>query len=156
MVKIGSTKITIMKRNLVVALTFIFATTFIGCSKDEDKSSTPSVVGKWRAEKFDYYTDGQFIETETIVEDNPSCPDNIEFKSNGTYIDIDNDVNCNSVVQDSGTYVFNGTTITYTAEGTSSIGTVISLTTTDMKIDFTETSLEGVVFKNVGYFKRIN
>ena len=61
-----------------------------------------------------------------------------------------------TTVDASGTYNYNGTSITSTSGGTTDITTVISLTSTDMKTDFTETSSNGTVFKNVGYFKKIN
>ena len=146
----------IMKRRIVLALTFVFATTFIGCSSDDNGTSTASIVGKWRTEKFDYYIDGQFEETDITVEENESCPDNIEFKSNGTYVVLDYDAACTATAEDSGTYDFNGTTVTYGAEGMLDTGTVIQLTATEMIVDFTETSSQGVEFKNVGYFKRMD
>lgn len=144
-----------MKRRIVLALAFVFATTLIGCGSDDSGSSNISIVGKWKTEKFDYYRNGQFEETQIIVEENASCPDNVEFKSDGTYVVLELDADCNDLVDDSGTYEFNGTTITYTSDGFVSKGTVMSLNATDMKVDYTETALDGVVYKNVGYFKRI-
>lgn len=145
-----------MKKNLLLTLTFVFVTTLIGCSKDEDSNSSLKVVGKWRTVKFEYYTDGVLDQTETTVEENSSCPDYIEFKENDTYVVIDNDANCNATADENGTYVYNGTTISTTSGGSTDISTVITLTNTDLKIDFTETSSGGTVFKNVGYFKKIN
>lgn len=130
--------------------------TLISCNKDDDNNSNSTIVGKWRTVKFEYYTDGVLEETETTVEENSSCPDYIEFKDNGTYVVIDNDENCNSRVYENGTYVFDGTTISTTSGGTTDFSTVITLTSTDLKTDFTETSSDGTVFKNVGYFKKIN
>ena len=151
-------KIIIMKKNLLLTLTLIVVTTLIGCSKDDDNNSnsSPTIVGKWRTIKFEYYTNGVLDETETIVEENSSCPDYIEFKDNGTYVVIDNNATCNSTADESGTYVYNGTTISTTSGGSTDISTVITLTNTDLKTDFTETSSGGTVFKNVGYFKKIN
>ena len=145
-----------MKKYLIAVLTIAFLATSISCSKDDDESSTQSIVGKWRTEKFDYYTDGQFNETEITVEENSTCPEYSELKANGDYEWIDKDVECVSSIDESGTYVFNGTTLTNNSNGSITIGTVKSLTTTDLKIEFTETSSEGVVYKNVGYFKKIN
>ena len=156
MVRNGKGKIEIMKKNLLLALSIVFVTTLIGCSNDEDNNSSPTIVGKWRTVKYEYYTDGVLDETETTVEENSSCPDYIEFKDNGTYVVIDNDVNCNSTADESGTYVYNGTTISTTSGGSTDVSTVITLTNTDLKTDFTETSSGGTVFKNVGYFKKIN
>lgn len=144
-----------MKKKLVLAAAFVFATTLIGCGSDDNNTSTPSLVGKWRAEKFDYYRNGQFEETQIIEEENASCPDNVEFKTNGTFVALELDADCNASVDDSGTYTFDGTTITYNS-GLSPSGIVISLNATDLKVDFTVTSSEGVVYKNVGYFKRMN
>jgi hypothetical protein len=146
----------IMKKSLLLTLTLILVTTLIGCSKDDDNNSSPTLVGKWRTVKFEYYTNGVLDETETIVEENSTCPDYIEFKTNGTYVVINNNANCNSTADDSGTYVYNGTTIATTSAGSTDTSIVISLTNTDLKIDFTETSSDGTVFKNVGYFKKIN
>ena len=135
-------------------MTIVFATTFLSCSKDE--TSTSSIVGKWKTEKFDYYENGQFQGTDITVEDNSNCPDYVEFKTNGSYESIEKDANCASMVDESGTYVLNGTTLTYNSSSSSNIVTVTSLTATDLKIEFIETSSQGVVFKNVGYFKKIN
>ena len=147
-----------MKKNLFLSLTLVFVTTLIGCSKDDDNNSnsSPTIVGKWKNVKFEYYTDGVLVETETIVEENSSCPDYIEYKDNGTYVVIFNDANCNSTADENGTYVYNGTTLSNTSGGSTDISTVITLTNTDLKTDFTETSSDGTVFKNVAYFKRIN
>jgi hypothetical protein len=74
-----------------------------------------------------------------------------------TYVVINNDINCNSTADENGTYVYNGTTISSTsAGGSTDITTVITLTNSDLKTDFTETSSGGTVFKNVAYFKKIN
>ncbi len=146
----------IMKKSLLLTLTLILVTTLIGCSKDDDNNSSPTLVGKWRTVKFEYYTNGVLDETETIVEENSTCPDYIEFKTNGTYVVINNNANCNSTADESGSYVYNGTTIATTSAGSTDTSIVISLTNTDLKIDFTETSSDGTVFKNVGYFKKIN
>lgn len=143
-----------MKKKVLLTLSIVFATTFLSCSKDE--TSTSSIVGKWRTEKFDYYVNGQFQETQITVEDNSNCPDYVEFKTNGNYESIKKDINCIASVDESGTYVFNGTTLTYNSSGSSNIVTVTSLTATDLKIEFTETSSQGAVFKNVGYFKKTN
>lgn len=46
--------------------------------------------------------------------------------------------------------------IAITLGGSTDTSIVILLTNTDLKIDFTETSSGGTVFKSVGYFKKIN
>ena len=145
-----------MKKNLLLKLTFVLTLIFTGCSNDDDNNSNPTIIGKWKTVKFEYYTNGVLDETVTSVEDNSTCPDYIEFKDNGTYVVINNDVNCNSTADESRTYVYNGTTISTTSAGSTDISTVILLTNTDLKTDFTETSSGGIVFKNVGYFKKIN
>ena len=158
MVKNGKGKIKIMKKNLLLALSIVFVTTLIGCSNDEDNNSnsSPTIVGKWKNVKFEYYTNGVLDETVNVVEENSSCPDYIEYKDNGTYVVIFNDANCNSTADENGTYVYNGTTLSKTSGGSTDISTVITLTNTDLKTDFTETSSDGTVFKNVAYFKKIN
>ena len=145
-----------MKKNMLLKLTFVLTLIFTGCSNDDDNNSNPTIIGKWKTVKFEYYTNGVLDETVTTVEDNSTCPDYIEFKDNGTYVVINNDANCNSTADESGTYVYNGTTISTTSAGSTDISTVILLTNTDLKTDFTETSSGGIVFKNVGYFKKIN
>jgi hypothetical protein len=145
-----------MKKLLLLKLTFVLTLICTGCSNDDDNNSTTSIVGKWRTEKFDYYTDNQFDNTEITVEENSTCPDYIEFKTNGNYESIDKDVDCVTSVDESGTYTFNGTTLTNNSNGSITTGTVTYLTTTDLKIEFIETSLGGTIFKNVGYFKKIN
>lgn len=145
-----------MKKKLVAILTLALTTTFLSCGTDDAITSSPSIVSKWKTVKIESYTNGVLVETTNVVEDNSACPDYVEFKSNGTYISIENDANCNSTADDSGTYVFNGTNITYVSNGSTDTLTVIELTDTDLKTDFTETTTEGIVFKNVIYFKRIN
>lgn len=147
-----------MKKNLLLSLTLIIVTTFIGCSKDDDNNpnSSPTIVGKWRAVKFEYYTNGVLDQTVNVVEDNSNCPDYGEYKDNGTYVVILNDANCNSTADENGTYVYNGTTLSKTSGGSTDIATVITLTNTDLKTDLTETSLDGTVFKTVASLKRIN
>ena len=120
------------------------------------RSALTGQLNRQRPLKFEYYTNGVLDETVTTVEDNSTCPDYIEFKDNGTYVVINNDVNCNSTADESGTYVYNGTTISTTSGGSTDVSTVITLTNTDLKTDFTETSSDGTVFKNVASFKRIN
>ena len=158
MVRNGKGKIKIMKKNLLLALSIVFVTTLIGCSNDEDNNSNsnPTIVGKWKNVKFEYYTNGVLDETVNVVEENSSCPDYIEYKDNGTYVVIFNDANCNSTADENGTYVYNGTTLSKTSGGSTDISTVITLTNTDLKTDFTETSSDGTVFKNIASFKRIN
>lgn len=145
-----------MKKNVLFTLTLVLVTTFIGCSKDDDNSSSSSIVGKWKAVKFEYYINGVLDNTEIVVEDNSNCPDYVEFKSNGTFIEIENDANCNASTYDSGSYVFNGTNITFNTANETTSQPVLSLTQTDMKTEFTETSIDGTVFKNVAYRKKIN
>lgn len=146
-----------MKKNLLLKLTFILTLIFTGgCSNNDDNNSNPTIVGKWKAVKFEYYTNGVLDETVNVVEDNTNCPDYVEFKSNGTYVSIENDANCNSTADENGTYVYNGTTIATTSAGSTNVSTVILLTNTDLKTDLTETSSGGIVYKNIGYFKKIN
>ena len=91
-----------MKKNLLLKLTFVLTLIFTGCSNDDDNNSNPTIIGKWKTVKFEYYTNGVLDETVTTVEDNSNCPDYIEFKDNGTYVVINNDVNCNSTADESG------------------------------------------------------
>lgn len=145
-----------MKKKLLVTLTLAFVTTFISCSKNDGENSTPTIVGKWRAEKFDYYINGQLNETVIKVEDNLNCSDYVEFKSNNTYLSIENNANCNSTVDESGTYIYDGTNLTTNSNGSSETLTVMSLTSSDLKYDLTETSSGGITYKTVGYLKKIN
>jgi hypothetical protein len=156
MVRNGKGKNKIMTKNLLLVLSIVFVTTLIGCSNDEDNNSSMTIVGKWRAVKFEYYTDGVLDETVNVVEDNSNCPDYVEFKSNGTYVSIENDASCNSTADENGTYVYNGITLSSTTGGTTDVYTVIQLTNTDLKFDFTETSSGGTVYKNVAYYKKVN
>ena len=144
-----------MTKKLILSLFTISA--LVGCNNDDDSKSTPTLVGKWKAIKFEYYKDGVFEYTENIVDDNPTCPDYIEFKKDGSYISIENDENCNTTSDEAGVYTSNETTITTTVGGYTEVTTIISLTNTDLKTDFTETSSQsGSVYKSVGYFKKIN
>lgn len=145
-----------MKKNLFLTLTLVLATAFIGCSKDDNNSSSSSIVGKWKTVKFEYFTDGVLVDTEIVVEDNSSCPDYLEFKSNGTYVAIENDASCNAITDESGSYLYNGATITANSGGASATYTVISFTGNELKTEFTETSSDGTVFKNVAYRTKIN
>lgn len=147
-----------MKKNLLLTLILIIITTLIGCSKNDDNNSnsSPTIVGKWRSVKLEFYENDVLSLTNNYVEDNSNCPDYDEYKDNGTYVIIFNDANCNSTVSQNGTYVHNGTTLSETSGGSTIISKVITLTNTDLKIEFTENSPHGTVFKYVNYYKRIN
>lgn len=145
-----------MKTSALITLTLVSVLIFTSCNKDnDDQSETQSIVGKWRTVKFDYYVNGAFDETQTTVEENSTCPDYVEFKANDTYVVIENDANCNATADESGTYEFNGTNIITNSNGSTETSTVISLTNTDLKIDFTDSS-GGTEYKSVGYFKKVN
>ena len=85
-----------------------------------------------------------------------NCSDYVEFKSNNTYLSIENNANCNSTVDESGTYIYDGTNLTTNSNGSSETLTVMSLTSSDLKYDLTETSSGGITYKTVGYLKKIN
>lgn len=145
-----------MKKKLLVSLTLVLTLTFMGCSKDDGNSSNSTIVGKWKAVKFEYYTNGVLDEEDIVVEDNSSCPDYLEYKSNGTYVSIENDASCNSITDESGSYVYNGSNITVNSGGLTAAYTVVSFTGNELKTEFTETSSDGTVFKNVAYRTKIN
>ncbi|ELM3651473.1 hypothetical protein RYR30_002473 [Flavobacterium psychrophilum] len=151
-------KIIIMKKNLLLTLTLIIITTLIGCSKNDDNNSnsSPTIVGKWREVKFESYKNDVLDQTNNYIEDNSNCPDYDEYKDNGTYVVVFNDVNCNSTIKQNGTYVHNGITLSLTSGGSTNISKVTKLTNTDLIIEFTENSSDGNVFKEVEYYKRIN
>ena len=156
MVKIDKGKLKIMKKKLLVSLTLVLTLAFMGCSKDENNSSTATIVGKWKTVKGEYYTNGLLVNEEIVVEDNSNCPDYLEFKSNGTYVSIFNDASCNSTTDEIGSYIFNGTTIIINSGGFTANYTVVSFTGNELKTEFTETSSDGTVYKDVIYRTKIN
>ncbi len=148
----------IMKNYLVSALALLSVSLFTGCSKDDDNVATPepTIVGKWKAVKYEDYLNNTLVNTENAIEDNNSCPDYLDFKANAAYEYIDKDGDCVATVDDSGTYTFNGSILTLNIinDGTYTVK-VTKLTNTEIVFESTETLQNGDTKKEVEYFTKL-
>jgi hypothetical protein len=147
-----------MKNYLVAALALLSVSLFTGCSKNDDNVATPAptLTGKWKGVKDESYLNNTLANTENFVEDNNSCPDYIEFKSNGSYEVIEKDGDCVATVDDSGTYTFNGSILIldYTGSGSTTVK-VTKLTDTELVFEASETLSNGTVKKEVEYYSKL-
>lgn len=115
-----------IKNTLIFSLLASFV--LFSCSSDDDNPVNANIVGKWA-----------FVNTViggvTIpYDDHEDCgKDYVELKADGTYVSIDV-WDCEEIVDDSGTYTYEGNTITIDGESAE----VIKLTNSELSIKRTE------------------
>jgi len=115
-----------IKNTLIFSLLASFV--LFSCSSDDDNGAKASIVGKWA-----------FVNTVVNgvpipYDDHEDCgKDYIELKADGTYVSIDV-WDCEEYVDDSGTYTYEGNTITIDGQSTE----VIKLTNSELSIKGTE------------------
>ncbi len=146
-----------MKNYLVAALALLSVSLFTGCSKDDDNVSTPepTVTGKWKTVKFEYYENNVLTGATNVVEDNSSCPDYLEFKANAVFESIEKDGDCVASLEQSGTYTKNGSSLVLNyGPSESQTLNLVELTDTDLVFDFTYTDSNGTT-KVKGFLKKI-
>lgn len=127
---------------------------FTSCSKDDD--STPgSVVGKWNYSKTSTSINGQLVAPEADYDGNEAgCnKDYVEILESGVYNEVDFDgVDCDQDL-DAGTWVKNGATLTVTSNGETDVMTVVSVSSTVLKMKFSYTEQGITITQNVTFTK---
>lgn len=136
------------KVSVLFVLVLAFAMTFVSsCSNDDDNDSNPvtaTVEGKWNFSKISAVIDGVPTPEEDYDDNEPGCPkDFIELKSGGVY----NDgyyYNPGCLLETStGTWSKSGAILTITSEGISIPLEVVSVSSTVLKVKYSET-FEGI------------
>ena len=139
-----------MKRILLPALLIGLLT---ACS-DDDKKSSQALIGKWQPIKVNTYQGKDLVDSYDFEQDNNSCPDYAEFKSDGKMISIDMDANCQHQEDILGVYTFDGSNLKVTIDGEDENYKMSSLTATEFIIEDTYSD-GGVTYKEVLNFKKI-
>ena len=136
------------KVSVLFVLVLAFAMTFVSsCSNDDDNDPNPvtaTVEGKWNFSRISAIIDGVPIPEEDYDDNEPGCPkDFIELKSGGVY----NDgyyYNPECLLESStGTWSKSGAILTITSEGISIPFEVVSVSSTVLKVKYSET-FEGI------------
>jgi hypothetical protein len=123
------------------------------CS-DDDKKSNQALIGKWQTIKEEQYSGNDLVYSDIIEEENISCPDYTEFKSDGNCQFIEMDTNCEYNTDNIGPYTFDGTNFKITVEGESQTYKMLSLTATEMSMQETYTE-NGATIKHTIFFKKL-
>lgn len=136
------------KVSVLFVLVLAFAMTFVSsCSNDDDNDSNPvtaTVEGKWNFSKISAVIDGVPSPEEDYDDNEPGCPkDFIELKSGGVYNDGDYYNSECMLETSSGTWSKNGAIITITGDGISIPLEVVSVSSTVLKVKYSET-FEGI------------
>ena len=136
------------KVSVLFVLVLAFAMTFVSsCSNDDNDSPKPvtaTVEGKWNFSKISAVIDGVPSAEEDYDDNEPGCPkDFIEFKSGGVYTAGDYYNSEGQLETSTGTWSKSGTILTITTEGVSTPVEVVSVSSTVLKIKFSDT-FEGI------------
>jgi hypothetical protein len=113
----------------------LVGTSLISCSSDDNGGSSGDLVGKWYPEKSVYTFMGQNMD-EPHEHLCPSKKDYVEFKSNGTFLAVDHEEDCQAY-EDEGTWVKNGNELTITGDGETGTVTIVSLTSSKLVVKTT-------------------
>ena len=134
------------KLTKTLVILFIASLSLVSCNDDDENVFSGNLLGKWNYSKEGEIVNGQ--EVLTNYEHETGCAkDNVEFKSNGTFVNTDYfGDNC---VEDQaeGTYTRNGNTIVASSYGESTTLTIKQLNSTMLKItyqDFDDESITNV------------
>lgn len=126
-----------MKKNLVLFLSVMtIGLLCTSCSKDDAPQEEASLIGKW-----EYFKEGTIVnsvETLENYEHSSGCTkDNLEYKTNNNYSDIlyENSptTNCDESIYNA-TFSKSGNVITITHPSETFTQTILSLTSTELKI----------------------
>jgi len=136
-------------KKIVFVLVLAFAMTFISsCSNDGNDSPVPvaaTVEGKWNFYKMSTVINGVPSAEEDYDDNEPGCPkDFIELKPGGVYGDGDYSGSTCTLFATEGTWSKSGSMVTITSEGISISFEVVSVSSTELKIKYSET-FEGTV-----------
>jgi len=136
----------------ISALASAFA--FSSCCDDEDSQVSPSIKGKWNFDKISLTING-VTSPELDYDDNePGCPkDYIEFAPAAVFNEGDYSGSECLLDMTTGTWYKNGNTVTITSEGVTLLFEVISLTSTTLKVKYSETQDGTTVIVNVTFIK---
>lgn len=130
-----------MKKQLKMFISVIVIIIVTSCSKDDDKVTEPSIVGKWEFSKEVTYNESN---QEALVDYTHRCEtkkDYMQFESNANYKDSHSTYNCQSE-ENTFTYVFenglvklysNGVALSYAIK-------VKSLTNNELRIKYENSS----------------
>jgi hypothetical protein len=135
------------KVTTLVVLVLAFSMTFISsCNSDDDESLNPataSIEGKWNFNKIATEIDGVKYPEENYNEGNGCPKDFVELKSGGNYTEgYYYGLEC-TLDTSSGTWTRNGAIVTFTSDGESIFYEITSITTSILKIKYSET-VDGV------------
>ena len=125
----------------------------VSCSKDDEAPA--SVVGKWTLLKINFYSNNVLVNTEIENQDNITCPDYIQFNSNGTFNNILKDVNCNITFSSNGNYIYNPSLDILEITETEESFAVINITNNDLTTELSYTE-SGIPKKRKAYYQKIN
>lgn len=136
-----------MKKQLKMFISVIVIIIVTSCSKDDDKVTEPSIVGKWEFSKEVTYNESN---QEALVDYTHRCEtkkDYMQFESNANYKDSHSAYNCQSE-ENTFTYVFengmvklysNGVALSYAIK-------VKSLTNNELRIKYENSSPTGKAY----------
>ena len=123
------------KISILIAAFLTLGLTITSCNNDDDNASA-SLEGKWNASKEGAIVNGQEVLMPYTGNETGCQKDYIQINANGTITDVDFDSMDNPCEQFtiSGTYTRTGNNITITVAGQSETGTILSLTSTELKV----------------------
>lgn len=126
-----------MKKQLKMFISVIVIIIVTSCSKDDDKVTEPSIVGKWEFSKEVTYNESN---QEALVDYTHRCEtkkDYMQFESNANYKDSHSTYNCQSE-ENTFTYVFENGIVKLYNDGTLQSYTirVKSLTSNELRIKY--------------------
>lgn len=136
------------KVSVLFVLVLAFAMTFVSsCSNDDDSNPVAaSVEGKWNFSKISTVINGVPSAEEDYDDNEPGCPkDFIELKSGGVYTDGDYYNSECQLETSTGTWSKSGSILTITGDGISIPFEVVSVSSTVLKVKYSDT-LEGITY----------
>lgn len=143
-----------MKKLCVLFLSIVtLGLTVSSCSHDDDQDTT-SIEGKWEITKIGVIIGGQETLADYVNQNNCTIP-TIEYKTDGTFIDITSDYwdsQC-STYQETGTWKKDGSTLTLKYEDDDEKLEIMELTNSTLKVKMTY-SEEGISVTTISVYKK--
>jgi hypothetical protein len=136
----------------ISALTLAFA--FSSCCDDEDSPVSTSIKGKWNFDKMSLTINGVTSPELNYDDNEPGCSkDYIEFASGAVFSEGDySGLDCLLDIT-TGIWYKNGNVVTITSEGVIIPFEVVSLTSTMLKVKYSETQDGTAVIVNLTFIK---
>jgi hypothetical protein len=133
-----------MKKKVIILFVsaLVLGMTFASCSNDDDSPAPASVEGKWNFSKMSETVNGVTSSEEDYDGNEPGCvKDYIEFKAGGVfnesdYFDLGSGCELDLTI---GTWSKSGNIITITLEGVVTSVEVVSVSSSVLKVKFSET-----------------